>query len=120
MIKRFVFVVAVTAIALSGFTLWQRNADSGDQGEEHEEEVDYENIPLSEKQVKAVDLRMGEVTDRELDATLQVNGTLVLRSQNVGDVSSLMGGVVKAIYVKEGQYVSKGQVVATVENTDIV
>ncbi len=120
MIKRFVFVVAVTAIALSGFTLWQRNADSGDQEEEHEEEVDYENIPLSAKQVKAVDLRMGEVTDRELDATLQVNGTLVLRSQNVGDVSSLMGGVVKAVYVKEGQYVAKGQVVATVENTDIV
>lgn len=120
MAKRLLFIVAVTAIALSGFTLWQNYADKGENEEEHEEEVDFDNIPLTEKQVKAVDLRMGEVTDRELDATLQVNGSLVLRAQNVGDVSSLMGGIVKNIYVKEGQHVGRGQIVATVENTDIV
>lgn len=120
MTKRLLFIVAVTAIALGGFMLWQRGADNGEQQEEHEEEVDYENIPLTEKQVKAVDLRMGEVTDRSLDATLQANGSLVLRAQNVGEVSSLMGGIVKSILVKEGQRVSHGQVVATVENTDIL
>lgn len=38
----------------------------------------------------------------------------------MGNVSSLMGGIVKNVYVKEGQMVSRGQVVATIENTDVV
>ena len=120
MIKRLLFIGAVTAAALGGFALWQKNADTADAGEEHEEEVDFENIPLTEKQVKTVDLRMGEVTGRQLDATIQANGALVVRSQNVGQVSALMGGIVKSILVKEGQQVSRGQLVATVENTDIL
>ena len=63
---------------------------------------------------------MGEVQQRELDATIHVNGQLVLRAQNMGDVASLMGGIVKSVLVKEGDNVAKGQVVATIENTDVV
>lgn len=38
----------------------------------------------------------------------------------MGDVASLMGGIVKSIFVKEGQLVHRGQIVASVENTDVV
>lgn len=31
-----------------------------------------------------------------------------------------MGGVVKNVYVKEGQQVAKGQIVAAIENTDVL
>lgn len=55
-----------------------------------------------------------------MDATIEAKGSLVLRAQAMGDVASLMGGIVKSIFVKEGQLVHKGQVVATVENTDVV
>ena len=55
-----------------------------------------------------------------MDATIDAKGSLVLRAQAMGDVASLMGGIVKSISVKEGQFVHKGQVVATVENTDVV
>jgi len=120
MIKRVILVAALTAVTFVGFSyLSESKAETADH-EEHEEEVDFKNIPLSEKQVKAVDLKMGVVQDKELDAMLQVNGSLVLRSQGKGDVASLMGGVVKTIAVKEGQHVSQGQVVATIENTDVV
>ena len=121
MIKRISFIVAVTVIALLGFTyLSQSKAETHESEEAHEEEVDFDNIPLSAKQVNAVNLKMGEVEPRELDATIKVNGTLVLRAQNMGEVASLMGGIVKNIYVKDGQQVGKGQVVATVENTEVV
>ena len=121
MIKRISFIVAITAIALVGFTyLSKSKAETQEHEEEHEEEVDFDHIPLSAKQVNAVDLKMGQVEDRELDATIKVNGALVLRAQNMGEVASLMGGVVKNVYVKDGQMVSKGQVVAMVENTDVV
>ena len=38
----------------------------------------------------------------------------------MADVTSLVGGVVRKIYVTEGQQVKAGQVVAHIENTEIV
>lgn len=120
MIKRLLCVAVLTAITFVGFTFLSESKAENSNEEEHEEEIDFQNIPLNQKQVNAVDLKFGEVKDRELDAMLQVNGSIVLRSKDMGDVASLMGGVVKNILVKEGQNVDKGQIVATVENTDVV
>lgn len=120
MIKRVLVVVAITAIAFVGFSYLSKTKAENHQEEDHEESIDFQNIPLSQKQMDAVDLKLGEAKNREMDATLQVNGSLILRAQNMGDVASLMGGIVKSIAVKEGQYVRKGQVVAMVENTDVV
>lgn len=120
MIKRFILVAALTVITFVGFSFLSQSKAETPESENQEEEIDFQNIPLSEKQVKAVDLKMGEAQERELDAMLHVNGSLVLRAQDMGNVSSLMGGIVKNVYVKEGQMVSRGQVVATIENTDVV
>ena len=120
--KRIVLIVAVTAIAWAGFAFFAKQTGSEAHAhEEHEhEEVDFGHIPLTAKQVSTVDLKMGEAVEREMDATIDAKGSLVLRAQAMGDVASLMGGIVKSISVKEGQFVQKGQVVATVENTDVV
>lgn len=120
MIKRFILVAALTVITFVGFSFLSQSKAETSESENQEEEIDFQNIPLSEKQVKAVDLKMGEAQEREMDAMLHVNGSLVLRAQDIGNVSSLMGGIVKNVYVKEGQMVSRGQVVATIENTDVV
>lgn len=120
MIKRFILVAALTVITFVGFSFLSQSKAETSESENQEEEIDFQNIPLSEKQVKAVDLKMGEAQEREMDAMLHVNGFLVLRAQDMGNVSSLMGGIVKNVYVKEGQMVSRGQVVATIENTDVV
>ena len=120
--KRIVLIVAVTAIAWAGFAFFAKQTGSEAHAhEEHEhEEVDFDHIPLTAKQVSTVELKMGEAVEREMDATIDAKGSLVLRAQAMGDVASLMGGIVKSIAVKEGQYVHQGQVVATVENTDVV
>lgn len=120
MIKRFILVAALTVITFVGFSFLSQSKAETSESENQEEEIDFQNIPLSEKQVKAVELKMGEAQEREMDAMLHVNGSLVLRAQDMGNVSSLMGGIVKNVYVKEGQMVSRGQVVATIENTDVV
>lgn len=120
MIKRILLVAAATLLAVGAFTYFQRPESDGHDHEEHEELDTFDDIPLTQQQVSTAELRMSEVQTRELDATLRVTGTLVLRPQSMADVSSLMGGVVRSILVSEGQRVSKGQVVATVENTSVV
>lgn len=120
--KRVILIVAVTAIAWAGFAFLAKQTGSEAHAyEEHEhEEVDFDHIPLTAKQVSTVDLKMGEAVEREMDATIEAKGSLVLRAQAMGDVASLMGGIVKSIFVKEGQLVHRGQIVASVENTDVV
>lgn len=120
MIKRILLVAAATLLAVGAFTYFQRPESDGHDHEEHEESDSFDDIPLTQQQVSTAELRMSEVQTRELDATLRVTGTLVLRPQSMADVSSLMGGVVRSILVSEGQRVSKGQVVATMENTSVV
>lgn len=120
--KRMILIVAVTLATWAGFAFFTRQAgaEAHSQEGEHEEEVDFDNIPLTQQQVNAVKLKMGMPESKEMDATVAAKGALVLRAQAMGEVTSLMGGVVKSICVKEGQPVSKGQVVATVENTEVV
>lgn len=86
MIKRFILVAALTVITFVGFSFLSQSKAETSESENQEEEIDFQNIPLSEKQVKAVDLKMGEAQEREMDAMLRVNGSLVLRAQDMGNI----------------------------------
>jgi len=77
-------------------------------------------IRLSEPQVKAIDLQTGRLEQRNLRTSLKVNGKLVLPPQNQAQVSSLSGGIVKSIRVKDGDFVREGQVLATLQNNEVV
>ncbi|HBF04747.1 MAG TPA: hypothetical protein DDW28_01060 [Prevotella sp.] len=77
-------IIAVTAIALAGFTFFTKQAEVEAHDDDHEEDVDFENIPLSQKQVNAVDLKMGKPTQREMDALIPATGQLVLGAQSMG------------------------------------
>lgn len=124
-IRRVFFIAGITIVALAAFSLWHGQS-GGEDGHDHDaesahvEDEEHQNISLTQQQVNAVDLRMDIAKTRELDATLKATGALVLRPQDQGEVASLMGGIVKSLLVKDGQRVSRGQVVATIENTDVV
>src|SRR4051812_37321607 len=77
-------------------------------------------IRLTEAQVKAIDLRTGELEQRNLRTSLKVNGKLTLPPQNQAQVSSLTGGIVKSIRVKDGDFVPAGQVLATLQNNEVI
>lgn len=118
--KRILIVVAATVLALVGFTYLSQGKASESNAEGAEEETDLTNIPLTKRQVRTAGIGFGRAEDRDIDAKLTANGQIILRAKDKGSVASLMGGIVKDIYVTDGQYVRKGQTVATVENTDVV
>lgn len=116
--KRIIFIAVATVLALAGFSFFSKSQAS--ESTETEENTDYSNIPLTARQVKTAGIVLGHAEDRDIDAMLNVNGQIVLRAKDKGSVASLMGGIVKHIFVTEGQHVSKGQTVAMIENTDVV
>lgn len=124
--KRILLVIIVTVLAVAGFTIYNKYAASTQPAEEESEEAQHTE---ASQQTETNTLKDAATAESQGAATAQgkgdgsvvkATGTLVLHPQNMGEVTSLMGGIVKTVCVKDGQQVSKGQVVATVENTDVV
>lgn len=118
--KNLLIILAVGVIAFTAVMFIPSNRANSGEEEEAEEMVDDNNIPLEVSQIASVGLVTGQIEERILDQTLMANGRLVLRAQNVAEVASKVAGIVQKVLVVEGQKVAKGQVLAMVENPDIV
>ncbi len=85
--------------------------------DEHEEE---NSAVLTDEQMKAVGIEIGMIEQKQLSATLKANGTLRVPNSNKANVTSLFGGVIKSLHVEIGDFVTKGQVIATISNPQFI
>ena len=80
--------------------------------EPQEEESSQTEVALNESQYKTVGIETGFVENRNLNKVIKANGYMTVPPQNSAEVSTLIGGTVKDIFVLEGTYVNKGKVCA--------
>ena len=85
----------------------------------HEEEAPT-IATLTEEQIKTVGIQLGVVEQKELTATIRANGLLKVPNNNKANATSLYGGVIKTLNVQIGDYVKKGQVIATIANPQFI
>lgn len=88
---------------------------SGEAEEEHSDAIE-----LTDEQMKAVGIEIGIVELKNLSSVIKASGQLEVPPQNKADVTSLAGGVIKRIFVLEGNYVKKGQTLAMIENPEFI
>lgn len=74
--------------------------------------------PDSTTAVKAKEVSITELAPRKFDHYVQTQGSVDAEDNIM--VSSKSPGVVTAVYIKEGQQVSKGQVLAQIDNSVII
>lgn len=86
---------------------------------EHEEEIPT-IAALTQEQIKAVGITLGTIENRNLTASIKANGALRVPNNNKANATSLYGGVIKTLKVQLGDYVRKGQVIATIENPQFI
>ena len=96
--------------------LKEEQADMTKEIQKLESEIAAEN-PDSVATVKAKDVAVAELTLQKFDHYIQTQGHI--ESDNNVLVSSEMMGVVTNVYVTEGQSVSRGQVLAQIDNSII-
>ncbi len=109
----------ITVISIS--LLSSCNSAKQAQEDEHEGEERKENmVSLTKQQMEAVNLKLGKIEQRNMSNNLKSNGRIELPPQNKANVSALVNGVVKDIFVIEGDLVKKGQTLAILEHPDIV
>ncbi|MTH14686.1 efflux RND transporter periplasmic adaptor subunit [Flavobacterium sp. LC2016-01] len=85
-----------------------------------EEEKSSTEVALTESQYQTVGIETGFVEDRNLNKVIKANGYTTVPPQNSAEVSTLIGGTVKDIFVLEGTYVNKGKVLATIQNLEVI
>lgn len=83
-----------------------------------------ENIPnrveFTPLQYQAAGIQVEKIKRKNLKEVVRASGYLEVPPQNKAVVAPLMGGVIKNIFVLEGNYVKKGQILATLEHPDLI
>ncbi len=88
--------------------------------QEQPKENEADVVTLSTEQLQKIDLKLGTVEVKNLSSIIQVNGSLAVPNQDKAFATSLSGGTIKSLNIKPGQYVSKGQTIATIVNPNII
>jgi len=92
-----------------------------EHGEEKEDHEEVQNeVSITPAQYKQLGVELVAIQSRNLTDLLKSTGVLKVPPQNKASVNAVMGGTVQSILVQEGDFVQKGQTVATLANTEFI
>jgi len=77
-------------------------------------------ITLTATQIKNGNIVVGKLQEQSINSTLKVNGKIALSPEAIASVSMPLGGYIKQIKVMPGMQITKGQVLAVVEDQSYV
>lgn len=91
------------------------------------ETKETENAPINENEVsltgeqaKNIGLQTGEISFEEINETLQLQGRIDVPPQNLVSISIPLGGYLKSTKMLPGTQVSKGQIIAIMEDPQYI
>ncbi|KUJ52819.1 efflux RND transporter periplasmic adaptor subunit [Chryseobacterium sp. JAH] len=91
-----------------------------EQTEEHGEETPQTITSVTEEQINAVGITLGKIEMKELTYTIKANGALRVPNNNKATITSMYGGIIKTLNVQIGDFVKKGQVIASISNPEYI
>ncbi len=91
------------------------------KGNEQETTPTIENTTtLTDAQIKNAGIQTGKIEEKEISATLKLNGKIDVPPQNLVSISVPMGGYLKHTALLEGMHINKGQVLCVVEDQQYI
>jgi cobalt-zinc-cadmium efflux system membrane fusion protein len=112
----FVFTALFLTACSSKKTEETTTAAATTKAPEHEVDV----VEFSADQYKAVSVQLGNITNTNLSNYIKASGTIQVPPQQLISITSPYGGTIKTTSIREGKFIGKGQVVATIENPEFL
>lgn len=110
----------IVLIILVSFLIYScGNAPAESTEEEHHEEEEN-TVELTTTQIKTANVTLGGVEQKQISGTIKVNGVLDVPPQQLVSVSVPFGGFLKHTPLLQGSRVQKGQLIATIENSEYI
>ncbi|WAC39663.1 efflux RND transporter periplasmic adaptor subunit [Pedobacter sp. SL55] len=94
--------------------------NSSEPKEETKAPNNESEVSLTAEQAKNIDLKTGEVGFGEINETLKLQGKIDVPPQNLVSVSIPLGGYLKSTKMLPGTQVSKGQIIAVMEDPQYI
>ncbi|MDM1372253.1 efflux RND transporter periplasmic adaptor subunit [Myroides marinus] len=85
-----------------------------------EANANVKEVELNEAQYSASKIQLGQILQKNLSDVVRINGTTELPAQSQADVSSFLSGTITNINVNLGDYVKKGQTIATIDSPEYI
>ncbi len=121
--KHIVYILLAGLLVCAGCQADKKaeHADGHAAGEPAEHEhAPTELVAMTGDQLRVGGIELGTIGYRNLGQLLQVNGRLAIPAQNQVNISALQGGFVRRVPLLPGQPVRKGQLLAQIENPDLI
>lgn len=94
---------------------------SNKPSEEKKETINNENIvTLTDVQLKNAGIQTGKMEQQNTSSVLKVNGKIDVPPQNMVSVSVPLGGYLKSTKLLAGMHISKGEVIAVIEDQQYI
>jgi cobalt-zinc-cadmium efflux system membrane fusion protein len=111
-------IIIFVSIAIS--TLLIGCSDKKVASTEAETVVPTEAIDLTNAQLQELQLVFGSAEKKQISSTIQVQGKIDLPPQNIISVNFALGGFLKSTKLIPGMRISKGEVIAVMEDQNII
>ncbi len=120
--KKYITLIFAVSVLLTGCKKESEATETKEatEVEKPDEHEDPNVAHFTEEQIKTVGIQMGNIESKELSNTIKVSGMLTVPNQNKAFVTPSYSGIVRSLYVQPGSYVSKGKVIATISNPDLI
>jgi cobalt-zinc-cadmium efflux system membrane fusion protein len=108
-------------ILLIGILATVFSCDSKNEADTSTDSTAVENaVTLSDAQYKNAGIEIGKIEQRSVSSMLKVNGRIDVPPQNMISVSVPMGGYLKYTKLLPGMHLSKGEVIAVMEDQQYI
>ncbi len=108
------FIISITFALLTACGGKQKEAETTDA-------MPNETIvELTDAQLKNSEIKTGKIEQRNISSLLKVNGKIEVPPQNMVSVSVPMGGYLKSTKLLAGMHITKGEVIATMEDQQYI
>lgn len=84
------------------------------------EEESSDLIEITREQFTTDSMRLGEIESRHFENTIECNGSIVPLPEGMAKVNALVQGLVKNIFVRDGQYVAKNQAILEIGGSEVI
>ena len=110
--KKYIIIAFSTAIFVS--------CNNKTSDEKSEQPTTEESVELTDAQLKNSKIETGKIKQRSISSLVKVNGSIDVPPQNMVSISVPLGGYLKSTKLLAGMHISKGEVLAVMEDQQYI
>lgn len=110
----------VVAIIITAGCNKKKSVEKSDMENSESGDSIITSLTITEAQFRNAGIQLGYLNEQNMSESIKVSGYIEVPPQDVAQIATYIGGIVKSILLQEGNFVKKGQAVIILEHPDFI